>query len=180
MYKIIRTNIEDCVEILPNIFEDIRGITIKPYHYPTFKNLGIDEVFNEDLLVESKKGVIRGLHFQREPFEQSKLVYCISGSILDVAVDIRKGSSTYGKYVCFNLDSKKRNIAYIPSGFAHGYEVLEYNTIVTYKLSSPYMPQTEGGIKWDSMGIPWRDNNPIISEKDSKLPSFQEYNDGLK
>ncbi len=180
MYKIVKTSIDSCIEMIPNIFNDDRGNIIKTYHYPTFRDIGIDEIFNEDLISISKKGVIRGLHFQKKPFEQSKLVYCISGSILDVAVDIRAESSTYGKYVCFNLDSKKRNMAYIPSGFAHGYEALEDNTVVIYKLSSPYMPAMEGGIKWNSIDIPWRGLNQIISEKDSRLPSFKEYTDELK
>ncbi|MFL8675405.1 MULTISPECIES: dTDP-4-dehydrorhamnose 3,5-epimerase [unclassified Clostridioides] len=175
MYNIIKTKLKDCVEIIPNIFEDSRGITIKPYHYPTFKNLGIEEFFNEDLFVTSKKGTIRGLHFQKEPFAQSKIIYCVSGSILDVAVDIRKDSPTYGEHVCFNIDSRKRNIAYIPNGFAHGYQVLEENTMVIYKLSSPYSPNNEGGIKWDSMNINWNKINPIISSKDNKLPTFAEY-----
>ncbi|AXU48574.1 dTDP-4-dehydrorhamnose 3,5-epimerase [Clostridioides difficile] len=175
MYNIIKTKLKDCIEILPNVFEDSRGITIKPYHYPTFKKLGIEEFFNEDLFVTSKKGTIRGLHFQKEPFVQSKLVYCVSGSILDVAVDIRKDSPTYGEHVCFNIDSRKRNIAYIPNGFAHGYQALEENTIVIYKLSSPYSPSNEGGIKWDSMDINWNKINPIVSNKDEELPTFAEY-----
>ncbi|MDB3085878.1 dTDP-4-dehydrorhamnose 3,5-epimerase [Clostridioides difficile] len=175
MYKIINTNLEGCVEILPDMFEDKRGTIIKPYHHPSFKELGINENFDEDLFVKSKKGVIRGLHFQRDPFGQSKLIYCISGSILDVAVDIRKDSKTYGEYVCFNLNAEKMNMAYIPNGFAHGYEVLEENTAVIYKLSSKYSPESEGGIKWDSMDICWNEKNPIISDKDKELPTFFEY-----
>lgn len=175
MYRIKKTNIENCIEIFPNVFEDNRGITIKPYHRKSFEDLGILEEFKEDLFVTSSKGVIRGLHFQKEPFEQSKLIYCVKGSILDVAIDMRKESKTYGQAVHFHIDSRKRNMAYIPSGFAHGYEVLEEDTMVVYKLSSMYAPEYEEGIRWDSVNIDWNTSNPLLSDKDKKWQTFLEY-----
>lgn len=175
MYKINKTNIEGPMELMPNIFKDHRGVSIKPYHSETFKELGVEYNFNEDLMVTSKKGVLRGLHLQKPPYEQAKLIYCVRGSIFDVAVDIRKKSPTYGQYVYFYVDSKKHNIVYIPAGFAHGYLVMEDETTVVYKMSSVYSPKYEAGIKWNSIDIPWPINEPILSQKDNELPLFSSF-----
>lgn len=175
MYNIVKTELDGCLEILPNIFEDKRGKSIKTYHNTTFKELGIKEEFKEDLIVISKKNVLRGLHFQKEPYEQSKVVYCIKGSILDVVLDIRRSSSTYGKHVCINISSDKNNMVYIPVGFAHGYLTLEDDTIVAYKMSEEYAPKYECGIKWDSVGIPWNINKPIVSDRDGNFKEFLQY-----
>lgn len=175
MYKIIKTKVDGCIELIASVFEDVRGETTKTYHSEEFNRLDIQDVFNEDLMVTSKKGVLRGLHFQCNPFSQAKLIYCVRGSILDVAVDIRKNSSTYGQYVEFLIDSKKHNLAYIPVGFAHGYQVLEEDTTVIYKMSSIYSPEHEGGISWDSIGINWPLEKPIISDKDKLLPKFKDF-----
>lgn len=174
MYQIIKSKI-GCLEIIPPIFSDHRGISIKPYHKDTFKELGLVHTFDEDLVVTSAKGVLRGLHLQNPPFEQVKLVWCVQGSILDVAVDVRKESPTYGQYACFHLEAKKHNGAYIPAGFAHGYYVLEEDTVVVYKLSSVYSPEHECGIRWDSLNIPWPSTQPILSDKDANLPLFREF-----
>lgn len=174
MYKVNKTNLEGCLELIPSIYEDHRGVSIKPFHFDTFETIGITDVFKEDLMVTSKKGVLRGLHFQKPPFGQAKLIYCVRGSIFDVAVDIRKNSPTYGQYACFFVDFKKHNIVYIPEGFAHGYMVLEDDTTVIYKMSAIYSPKHEGGIIWDSIDIPWPLENPILSEKDKKLMFFKD------
>ncbi|KMT22632.1 dTDP-4-dehydrorhamnose 3,5-epimerase [Clostridium cylindrosporum] len=175
MYKINKTNIEGPIEIIPNIFTDHRGVSIKPFHSDTFKRLGLEYDFNEDLMVTSNKGVLRGLHLQKPPYEQAKLIYCVKGSIFDVAVDVRKESLTYGQYACFYIDAKKHNIVYIPAGFAHGYLVIEDDTTVIYKMSSIYSPSHEDGIRWDSINIPWPIKEPILSEKDNKLPPFNSF-----
>ncbi len=107
MYKVVKTKVEGCIELIPKIFEDKRGISVKPYHKSSFEKLGIHEQFREDLMVTSKKGVIRGLHFQNAPFEQSKLVYCIKGKVQDIVLDIRKSSPTYGKFQIIELSSQK-------------------------------------------------------------------------
>lgn len=174
MYQLIKTPLEGCIELLPKIFKDSRGVLVKPFYLPALRELGILDEFKEDLVVTSKKNVIRGMHFQRPPFQQAKLVYCIKGAILDVAVDLREGSPTYGQYHCFYLDAEKHNLAYIPTGFAHGYAVLEEETIVSYKMSNIYNSESDGGIRWDSLGIPWNIESPIISEKDKLLPKFNE------
>lgn len=175
MYQINRTSINGCLELVPNIFTDHRGTSIKPFHSDTFKSLGLEYNFSEDLMVTSRKGVLRGMHLQKPPFQQAKLIYCVRGSIFDVAVDIRKDSPTYGQYVGFYVDAIKHNIIYIPSGFAHGYLVLEENTTVVYKMSSVYSPEHEAGFRWDSAGISWPQLNPILSDKDKNLPDFDNF-----
>jgi dTDP-4-dehydrorhamnose 3,5-epimerase len=170
MYQVLQTEINGCIEIQPKVFNDQRGCVVKPYHREAFEKVGVFDDFQEDLLVVSRKKVLRGLHYQTEPFSQAKLVYCIRGKILDAAVDLRRGSPTWGKHVTVFLDAEKRNSLYIPTGFAHGYFVLEEETIVGYKLSSLYSPENEGGIHWNSAGIEWPTTSPIISEKDMLLP----------
>ncbi|WPX07799.1 dTDP-4-dehydrorhamnose 3,5-epimerase [Anaerocellum danielii] len=174
MYTINKTKLPGCVEIIPNIFDDHRGTSIKLYHSEIFKSLGIKDVLKEVLCVKSHKNVLRGLHYQKPPFCQAKLVSCLRGSIFDVVVDIRENSPTYGKFECFHIDSKKNNIVYVPVGFAHGYLVLEDDTIVLYNMSEIYSPEHEGGIRWDSLSIPWPIKNPILSDKDMNLPPFND------
>ncbi|CEK39033.1 dTDP-4-dehydrorhamnose 3,5-epimerase [Paraclostridium sordellii] len=176
MYKIVKTKLDGCLEIVTNTFNDKRGKSIKTYHNTTFNYLGIKEEFKEDLMVISNKNVLRGLHFQKKPYEQSKIVFCIKGSILDVILDIRKDSVTYGEYILINISSEKNNMVYIPTGFAHGYLTLENDTIVGYKMSEEYAPEYEDGIKWDSLDIPWGIKNPIISDRDENLRDFKTLN----
>jgi dTDP-4-dehydrorhamnose 3,5-epimerase len=175
MYQIVNTGLKGCFEFTPKIFTDHRGTSIKPYNVDMLKRMGITHGFAEDLMVTSCKGVLRGLHFQKMPFEQAKLIWCAKGSIFDVAVDIRKDSPTFGKFAVFYIDSLKHNIAYIPAGFAHGYQVLEDDTIVFYKMSSVYSPEHEGGIRYDSINIPWPLENAIVSAKDTELPGFKDF-----
>lgn len=175
MYKLENMRIKGCIELTALVFKDSRGLTMKPFHSDAFSSLGIQNVFKEDLMVTSKKGVLRGLHFQNNPFPQAKLIYCVKGSIYDVAVDIRKNSPTYGEHVAFLIDAQKHNLAFIPEGFAHGYQVLEEDTTVIYKMSSVYAPEHEGGIQWNSIGIDWPIKKPILSEKDIMLPMFENF-----
>ncbi len=172
MYKIINTKLEGCMEIMPRIFNDFRGTSIKTMHKPSLEKLGIVHDFKEQLVVASKKGVIRGLHFQKPPFEQAKLISCLKGSIIDVAVDLRPTSATYGQYHTFLLSDQIQNMAYIPTGFAHGYGVLEEDSIVSYLMSEVYNVESEGGISWDSFDIDWQIEEPIISDKDKMLDKF--------
>lgn len=175
LYQKIKSEIEDCFELMPRIFKDHRGISVKTFNEDLYKEIGITHKFAEDLMVTSHKGVLRGLHFQKPSYEQAKLIWCISGSIFDVAVDIRKNSSTYGQFVYFNIDSRKRNLVYIPAGFAHGYQVMEDNTTVYYKMSSVYSPEHEGGLHYSSLNIPWPIEEKIVSDKDIKMPKFNEF-----
>lgn len=179
MFKMLTTKINGCVELKVKVFEDFRGKTMKPFHFDEFSSLGFQNIFKEDLMVTSKKSVLRGLHFQSNPFSQAKLIYCVKGSIYDVAVDIRKNSPSYGEYVVFIIDAEKHNLAFIPEGFAHGYQVLEEDTTVIYKMSSVYAPEHEGGIRYDSLGIDWPIKKPILSEKDMLLPKFEDFISGF-
>ena len=175
MYEIHKTKLNGCIELIPKSFVDNRGITIKPFHKKTFEELGLEGCFEEDLMVTSQKGVLRGLHMQSPPFQQAKLLYCVRGSIFDVAVDVRKESPSYGKYVSFFVDARRNNMIYIPAGFAHGYQVLEESTTVIYKMTSIYSPEHEAGIQWNSVGIQWPLSEPILSEKDKVLPKLKDF-----
>jgi dTDP-4-dehydrorhamnose 3,5-epimerase len=175
MYEVKEAKIKGIFELRPKVFCDVRGTSIKPFHNETFVGLGFCSVYNEDLIVTSHKNVLRGLHYQNPPYAQAKLVYCIEGSILDVVLDIRAGSPTYGSYETFQLSSARRNMIYMPEGFAHGYLALEDNSVVMYKMSSVYAQQYEGGIRWDSIGMDWGVKNPILSERDKRFLPFNEF-----
>ena len=176
--KFLKTDITGVVIIEPAVFSDKRGCFLESFNKKNFEdNIGkID--FVQDNESKSSKGVIRGLHFQKPPFAQAKLVRCIKGSVMDVAVDIRKGSPTYGKYVSIELSEDNKKQLYIPRGFAHGYSVLSESAIFAYKVDNNYAPECDAGILWKDpdLNIQWGVNNDdiLISKKDSKLPSFSE------
>ncbi|WP_234119699.1 dTDP-4-dehydrorhamnose 3,5-epimerase [Clostridium hydrogenum] len=173
--KIIKeSKLAGCFLIEPNIFKDDRGTLVKPYHSETFKELGLHDEFNEEIIVTSKKNVIRGLHFQCPPLPQIKVVSCVNGEILDVVVDIRKGSPTYGEWEGFVLNNINNYALYVPEGLAHGYAVLKDNTVVCYKMSNIFSADLDGGIRWNSLDIDWKISNPIISEKDKNQMSIDE------
>lgn len=175
MYQITKTKLQGCLELIPHIFQDVRGITVKPFCVSALKEVGINNIFEEDLLVASNKNVIRGMHFQKQPFGQAKLVYCIKGRIKDVVLDIRKGSPTYGKYEVIELTEEKKNMLYIPEGFAHGYMALEDNSIMFYKMSHEYNKEAEDGIRWDSFGMEWECENAILSDRDKQFQTFDTF-----
>ena len=171
--KIIKTFIEDLLIIEPQLFKDDRGVFYESYNK---KNLDINIVFVQDNESKSYKGVIRGLHFQAPPFEQSKLVRCVRGEILDVAVDLRKKSKTYGNFFSIKLSSKNNKQLFIPKGFAHGFQVISDEAIVNYKVDKYYNPDSDSGIIWNdhNLSIDWNyDIKPILSEKDLKLNLFK-------
>lgn len=160
-------DIEGLIEIIPKKFEDERGHFFESYNQNEFKKTGINDNFIQDNQSFSKKGVIRGLHLQKPPFEQAKLVRVLSGKVLDIAVDIRNDSKTYGKYLMVELSSEKNNMFYIPKGFAHGFVSLE-DSIFSYKCSNSYNKESEVSINPldTDLNIDWKIDNPIISEKD--------------
>ena len=170
------TEINEVKVISPQIHNDSRGYFFESYSFKSFKENGLPSSFVQDNEVLSdKKGVLRGLHYQLE-FPQGKIVRAIIGSILDVAVDIRVGSPTYGKYVMVELSSENKKMLYIPEGFAHGYLVLSEKSLVSYKCTNLYNPNDEYGIRWDdkSIGINWNYNSPMISKKDDDLPLLKD------
>jgi len=158
------------------LFKDERGFFYESYNKKKLdKNIKI--VFVQDNESKSIKGAIRGLHFQAPPFEQTKLVRCVSGNILDVAVDLRKNSKTYGKSFCVELSSENNKQLFIPKGFAHGFQVISDEAIVNYKVDNYYNPKSDSGIIWNDkdLSINWSiDVKPILSVKDLKLMPFKE------
>lgn len=172
--QIRETSIAGLVEIIPRVFEDDRGFFFESYNEELFKKLGLPTNFVQDNQSFSIKGVVRGLHFQNAPFAQGKLVRVISGRVLDVAVDIRPDSPTFGKHEVFELHSDTNNMAYVPEGFAHGFVALE-DSVFSYKCTNVYNKGAESGILWNDpdLGIDWGIENPIVSEKDLILPTLK-------
>ena len=174
--KINKTFIEDLLIIEPQLFKDERGFFYESYNKNNLDKV-INIVFVQDNESKSNRGVIRGLHFQAPPFEQTKLVRCISGNILDVAVDLRTNSKTYGKSFSIELSSENNKQLFVPKGFAHGFLVLSEDAIVNYKVDNFYNPKYDSGIIWNDkdLSIDWNlDLKPILSKKDLKLISFKE------
>ena len=176
--EVLKTAIDGVFMIETRLFEDARG-----YFFESFSQREFDEkvgkvVFVQDNESKSSYGVMRGLHFQRPPFTQSKLVRCVKGAVLDVAVDIRKGSSTYGQHVAVELTEENHRQIFIPKGFAHGFAVLSETAVFQYKCDEFYHPEADGGISIldDSLGIDWRIpmEKAILSEKDTKHPLLKD------
>ncbi|NJN75339.1 MAG: dTDP-4-dehydrorhamnose 3,5-epimerase [Synechococcaceae cyanobacterium RL_1_2] len=171
-----KTKITGCYELVPKIFQDDRGIFVKTFHTEIFKNYGLDCQFAEEYYSYSYKDVLRGLHFQTPPKDHTKIVYCVAGAVTDVVVDLRVGSPSYGEFAVFDLNAETANLIYIPPGLAHGFQVKSDMAIMMYKVSTVYSPQHDSGILWNSMDIPWRDKNPIISQRDSQFIKFTDFN----
>lgn len=176
--EIIKTELEGLVIVKPRVFEDSRGHFFESFRSDEFIEAGFKLPFVQDNQSLSNKGIIRGMHFQKPPHAQDKLVRVIKGSVLDVVVDIRRSSPTYGKTFSAVLSEKNFTMLLIPKGFAHGFETLEDETIFTYKCTDYYHPESEGGIRWNSPGlnIPWSASEPVLSEKDKLQPLFSEFN----
>lgn len=176
--EIIKTDIEGLLIIKPKIFKDSRGYFYESFSQREFNEKVAPIQFVQDNESCSTYGVMRGLHFQKPPYSQSKLVRCIKGSVLDVAVDIRKGSPTYGKHVAIELSAENHLQLFIPKGFAHGFAVLSKEAIFQYKCDEFYTPQSEGGIQLmdESLGINWpiSTDDAILSDKDKIYPKLSE------
>jgi len=170
-----RLEISGLIIIEPRVFHDTRGFFMESYKYSEFASYGISESFVQDNHSYSRKGVLRGLHYQNPPRAQGKLVRVIAGEIFDVAVDIRRGSPTYGRWVGVILSSDNKKMFYIPPGFAHGFCVLSESAEVLYKSTDEYAPEYETGIVWNDpeVGVDWPVKNPIISSKDAALPQLR-------
>lgn len=175
--QVIPTNLNGLFVIQPKVFEDARGYFFESYNKVLFHTHGITDKFVQDNESLSQKGVLRGLHFQNPPHAQAKLVRVITGAVLDVAVDIRKKSPTYGNYFSEELSAKNKKMMYIPEGFAHGFLVLEDHTLFSYKCSGIYHKKAEEGILWcdEEIGIKWGIKNPILSEKDKMANRFKDF-----
>jgi dTDP-4-dehydrorhamnose 3,5-epimerase len=175
--EISKFDIEGPLLISPKVFHDERGYFFESYNEATFQKNGLDMKFVQDNQSSSSKGVLRGLHFQHPPFAQGKLVRVVKGKVMDVAVDIRKNSPTYGKNICIELDAIKNEMLWIPPGFAHGFLSMEDDTIFLYKCTNNYHKESESGLLWNDadLNINWGVSHPIVSEKDLELKAFRNF-----
>ena len=177
-----KLEIQDVILVKTKVFEDERGFFMETYKKEEFEKVGITGEFVQDNHSKSEYGVLRGLHFQREPYAQAKIVRCIRGEIYDVVVDLRKNSPTFGKYAGVILSEDNRYQLYIPRGCAHGFLVLSDAAEVIYKVDNVYAPEYEGGLIWNDpdVNIPWPSDNPILSQKDQRLPTLRELIENIK
>lgn len=175
-FRFTRLEIPDLILIEPVVFGDDRGFFLEFYKRSDFLKAGIKEEFVQDNHSSSLRGVLRGLHFQKEPEAQGKLIRCIRGEVFDVTVDIRKGSPTYGKWLSVILSEGNKKMLYIPTGFAHGFQVLSEGAEVIYKTTKEYSPSHEAGIIWDDpdLSIPWPIKEPLLSERDRRWPFLRD------
>ena len=176
--QIFKTPIEGLLVIEPKVFHDARGYFVETYNEQRYREAGVDAVFVQDNKSSSTYGVVRGLHFQRPPYTQAKLVSCAEGRVLDVAVDLRKDSPTYGQHFAVELDAESQRQFYIPRGFAHGFSVLSERAVFTYKCDNHYHPEADGGILLtdSALDIDWQIpvDQMILSEKDQHHPLLSE------
>ena len=177
--KFIETKISDLIIIEPLVFGDARGYFLESYNKKKFEEVVGKTSFVQDNESKSSKGVLRGLHFQKPQFEQAKLVRCTEGEVLDVAVDIRKNSKTYGKHVAVLLSAENKRQLFVPKGFAHGFLVLSDSATFAYKVDNIYAPDHDAGIRWNDkeLNIQWgmEDREITVSEKDAELPFFLQF-----
>ena len=180
MAQVLETKLDGVVLLEPAVHGDSRGFMVETYREGHWAEHGIDAEFVQHNHSRSAKGTLRGLHFQTEP-GQAKLVRCPRGRIVDVAVDLRRGSPTYGQWEAHELDDEAHRQLFVPVGFGHGFAVLSDIADVTYLLSSPYDPATESGIAWDDpdVGVEWPVENPLLSERDKGAPRLSEVADTL-
>ncbi|MCP5536765.1 MAG: dTDP-4-dehydrorhamnose 3,5-epimerase [Akkermansiaceae bacterium] len=164
--------------IKPFVFEDERGNFVKPYHHHQLAALGIDFELREEFFSTSAAGVLRGMHFQVPPHAHQKLIYCISGSVTDVLLDLRVQSPSYGQAVSIELSERNRHVVYVPVGFAHGFYSLEDNSCLVYKTDEVHAPESDQGVLWNSFGFTWpkHGNETVISERDSKHVKLEDFN----
>ena len=177
--KLIETKISDLIIIEPAVFGDARGYFLESYNQKKFEEVVGKISFVQDNESKSYKGVLRGLHFQKPPFDQAKLVRCMEGEVLDVVVDIRKNSSTYGQHLVVLLSGENKRQLFIPRGFAHGFVVLSDSATFAYKVDNIYAPDHDAGIRWNDkeLNIKWglKDSEVMLSEKDAELPLFSKF-----
>ena len=176
--EFITTKCEGVVLLKPRVFSDNRGFFLESYSEKLFRENGIGATFVQDNHSKSvDKGVVRGLHFQLPPFDQAKLVRVIAGSLLDVVVDLRKNSKTYGQHESFELNAENLSMLYVPRGFAHGFCTLMPNTEMVYKVDNYYSSKHDSGLVWNDpdLGIAWPVTEAILSDKDSRLGPFKAF-----
>jgi len=173
--RIIDTEFESLKIVETYLFKDVRGVFGKTFNLDVFNSSKIHPYFNEFFYSVSKKGVIRGMHFQIPPFDNEKLVFVVKGKIIDVVLDIRKNFKTFGKYFSIELSDENKKALYVPKGFAHGFKGIQNENIVCYLTTSVYSKEHDCGIKWDSFGFNWNCKDPIVSERDRSFLPFSKF-----
>ena len=179
MFEKRKTAIDGCFELQPAVREDLRGRFVKTYQRDYFLSNGFETEFKEQYYSTSRMGVLRGMHFQNPPQEHTKLVYCISGLILDVVLDLRVGSPSYLKYLSLELSANAGNMLYLPEGLAHGFYAFSEATVV-YNVSTVYFPELDDGVLWNSFGMNWPGRSPVVSERDSGFDSLSDFKSPFK
>ncbi len=169
------TKFENLFRIVPNIHRDSRGEFVKTFHRQAFRDMGVSFDIAEEFFTSSRQGVLRGMHFQLPPAAHQKLVYCGMGAVLDVMVDLRRSSLTFGQAHCEELNDCNRHAMFIPSGFAHGFLALSPVAVVFYATDSVHSPVHDAGIRWNSFGFSWNINAPIMSQRDQELPALADF-----
>lgn len=175
-FRFTELAIPEVILVEPKTFEDERGYFQESYRESIFREGGITAQFVQDNRSFSRRGVLRGLHFQRAPAGQGKLIAALEGEVFDVAVDIRPGSPTLGRWVGQHLSAQNRLMLYVPEGFAHGFQVVSESALVHYKTTTEYAPEADAGVRWndEDLAIPWPHTPPLLSAKDRALPSLRE------
>ena len=173
--KFIKSEISGCFVIEPEIKKDNRGSFVKVFNESFFKENGVEVSFKESFYSVSRKDCIRGMHYQRSPNQITKLIYVTDGEVLDVFLDIRKNSLTYGKFDSYIISANNANMVFIPEGIAHGFLTLSESATVCYLQSGEYEPEYDSGILWNSFGMDWGVSNPIISDRDKSFIKFSQY-----
>lgn len=175
MFALTPSSIDGCCEVQPRVMEDARGRFVKVFHEDAFRALGLETHFAEEYYSVSHRGVVRGMHFQLPPADHAKVVYCVQGEVFDVVLDLRVGSPTYGQTASFHLSAEQGNYVYIPRGMAHGFCATSETATLVYKVTSVYTPASDTGIRWDSIGVSWPADAPLVSDRDAGLISFADF-----
>ncbi|MEI9959673.1 MAG: dTDP-4-dehydrorhamnose 3,5-epimerase [Limisphaerales bacterium] len=173
--ELVPTKLPGLQIIRPRIFRDERGSFVKTFHAGQFRELGLEFEPQEEFFSTSAKGVLRGMHFQLPPAAHIKLVYCIAGGVLDVVLDLRKNSPTFGHTCACELSAANREMLFIPVGFAHGFLALEDGATMVYQTSTVHSPTHDAGVRWDSFGFDWPMKHPLLSERDKKFPALRDF-----
>lgn len=169
------TTLPGCWQIVPRVFQDTRGSFVKTFHRESAAQHGLVTGFAEEFYSWSCRGVLRGLHFQLPPAQHTKVVTCLFGEVLDVVVDLRLGSPTFGRHLVLPLRAEEARLVYIPEGMAHGFLSLSEKALMYYQVTSVHSPVHDAGIRWDSAGINWPTDQPVVSERDAAFPCLQDF-----
>lgn len=176
--RILPTAIPGCFQLVPDIRSDERGSFVKTFRADLFRQHGMATAYAEEYYSLSQRNVVRGLHFQLPPHEHAKLVYCVQGAVLDAALDLRRGSPTFGQHLTFELSAQNGHMLYLPAGLAHGFCTLGEQAVMMYKVTSEYAPQHDSGVRWDTAGIAWPEEiqrAPVLSARDQGFAALADF-----